>query len=83
MLTQRHHFVSDEEIHHFERVFFEFLNLIVEDKTCGDECVFMRHSKEPQRQTIVVQATSAMVLQAFNNHIEAQLSNKPALESVG
>jgi hypothetical protein len=83
MLIQRHHFVSDEEIQQFERVFFDFLNLIMEDKSCGEECVFMRHSKEPQRQTIVVQATSATVLEAFNSHIEAHLYAKPALESVG
>jgi hypothetical protein len=66
MLTQQHHFITDDEVHIFERVFFRFLSQMEDDLQQRDESLFWSHEKSVRRQTVTVQSTSPGLLAAFN-----------------
>lgn len=69
MVTQKHHFISDEEVHVFERIFFQFLMRVEDDLRRRDDCLFLSHQRGRRRQTVTVQSTSTTLLDAFNSHL--------------
>jgi hypothetical protein len=69
MLTQQHHFITDDEVHLFERVYFQFLARMEDDLHRRDDSLFLSHQKEVQRQTVTVQATSPSLMDAFNSYL--------------
>lgn len=75
MHEQEHQFETDDEVQRFKRQFFAFMSSLERRKLNSDDCLFFSHRRGSARQTIVVQSTSAAVLNAFNAHLSEQASD--------